>query len=691
MKLPVDGKWAITQSLEKGLGLLATKNIDFDNAGFATLANRTITIFDETDDASFTSPVGVYQAPDLTKLEGISGNPYSITMGAVPTTISSDTGQTNVPALSQNTSQAFFNSKQFITENAALKYYDGSAYTNPSVSLTSGKRHPMTVHRGNNTLMIGDGNSVIQLNTSLSSTVNLAIPADTSVEVVGIAYNRALAAIITWDAKNHEAWLYIWDGATAAANYAYPLGSNRAFFVVPYKDTFVCLTGLGQLLEWASDGMSELASLAIFYTSAILGSIANRIDIAHDTAALVDGNKILFNLKAYAAAKGSEPSVYNPKMPGGMWCYDPAVGLYHRHAPSGVKLRQTTFSNPGPLDNAGIVPADVGSKGVPPDGTPFMITTVDGLIPTPIALNTIYYSYKSGVTTMQACSTRANALAGTFIPITGDHSSSAYKLLIMYESDFGQLAGQSYGGVLVKTGPQAFNLAAANFTIFQKYAFGYSDVCSHGSGDNQDIFGVVMDRAFNRGWLMTQKMYVANITDKLQKLYIKAQHLFTEHDQVIVKYRINDDANMPINVVGSLLNGVWTNGTTFTTTADLSAAKTALDAGHAYEVEIVSGAGSGYLAHIVSAVLAAGTWTVVIDETVRNIVATDSFLFVIDNWEKLADKDNNAAITSSSNPDYSEFPMAKGAPWLQFKIELRGYRVRIAEMDLVNTGEKPAL
>ncbi len=246
MRLPIGGQWKVEHGTDRGFNILATKNITFDDAGYITLANRMADVFDEVDSANFRVPVTVYQNPAATKEVGTGNSPFSIGLAALPFSISAD-GLSNQPTGSNNTSHAYFVSRWTVSTNSGFVYYNGSAWTNPSPSLTSGVRHPLCVHKGNNTLLCGNGAQVKQFNTSYSETTNLSLPS--GIEVVGIAYNRNYAAITTWDSSNQEAWLYIWDGATSGANYAYPIGSNRANVVVAYKSTFVTITGSGQMLE----------------------------------------------------------------------------------------------------------------------------------------------------------------------------------------------------------------------------------------------------------------------------------------------------------------------------------------------------------------------------------------------------------------------------------------------------------
>lgn len=673
MKFPVSGKWRVDQQSDKGLGIYATKNVHFDAAGYATLSPRTINMFDTADDADFEIPIGGYYDQGIAKIITTDNDPFTISISDDSPAISQD-GLANQPDLAIDSSAVKFNNKWVVAESADINTFNGTSWTDetPGTALTAGKRHPLCVNRAANTLLAGNGNKVQQYDTSFATTglSQLTIPAE--LEVVGVAYNRSLGAVITWDAANGEAWMFIWDMATSAANYSYPLGSNRAHFIVGYKDTFITLTGVGELLGWAAAGLEHLAALPCFYTTAVLSDENDTLSVCHDTSVLVNGDIVLFNIATEIASPNSEPSQYNPAMPSGIWCYDPAVGMYHRSAPAGAKMVYQSLVESGISANV----ITVGSSVVPETGTPVVYHTGTGGI-TQLSDNDLLYTIKLTSSTFKLAATRADALAGTALTLTPAGGGGSLGFRWLPESDFGQLWVQ-YGGMLQKTGVSAFG------SLYSELAYGVGGISKNIATTDVDSFGTDLNCSENRGWLMTQKMFSPNITENWVKLFLKARNLVEAYDKIIVKARYHDDAAMPVYATEDGDEATWTDANTFTTTKDLSAVKTAFDAGKKYEVEFVRGAASGYLAHISNITVNGGTYTVDIDEDIRNIAANDTSYFVIDNWEKLTPEE----ITSDSEKDYTEFAIGGESKWVQFKFELRGRNVAIEEYEIINTPHK---
>ena len=677
MKIPQEGVWKVIQKSEKGLNLLATRNVVLDKIGYIRLAQRAMTFYDESDDTDLGLPIAAYFDNGLDKVL-TTDHIFDISPGNNPGG-SQDAGA-NVPtSLGFDSSAEMFNNTWAVSESADIHTFDGSAWTDQTVSLSSGVRHPIWVNKANNTACVGNGAQVKQFNTSWSETTNLTLPAGQ--EVVAGAYNRNLNAIATWDDDGREAWLYIWDGATAAANYAYPLGSNRAYWVAAYKDTFVVLTGAGELLYWTPAGLEQLAVLPVFLTSAIFGDDSSLNDIAFDKCVYVDGQRILFNIPSEPSAKNSEKYDFNPLMPAGIWCWDPDVGLYHRHAlgAASVVADNIQTADVDTTDN------EITVSSAPDTGTEVIYQQIDSANEIGgLTANTLYYVIKVDATTIKLATTRANALAGTAIDLTSTGSLFQY-LIFMPATDFGQTRIANSCGMVCPVGP------SADGDIYDRYAYG-ADLSPTDPSSETYRIGFTLKYGENRGHVITQKIYASGKTEKWDKLIVKARNLTDPDDKIIVKYRSTEDPNMPVMPAVSAERGTWSDQNTFTTTADLSDVKTAFDAGSAYEVEIIRGAGAGYLAHITAISEAGGTYTVSIDEDIRNISASDLMEFHIDNWLKLATAiDGEEAMTSSSDTNGVEFPIDQESKFIQFKIELRGRGVELEELEIVNSTGEPAL
>lgn len=664
-------RWTVDQSSDQGIGLFATKNMDFDKKGYAALAARLIAIYNNGDDSDFDLPIASYYNAGLKRVATTDDVFVAAIDDATPS-FSQDAGA-NVPtALGFDSSGCIFGTDWAVTEDNDLHTFDGSSWTDRTVTLTSGVRHPVCEMKSNRTLLIGNGAQVKQYDTTYTEGTNLSLPA--GLEVVALAYNRNQAAIVTWDDQNEEAWFFIWDGATAAANLAFPLGSNRGYAVLPFGNSFVVFTAAGKWLEYVNGGLQELAGLPSSFTSAILGDENDLADIAFDTSALVDNGKMLFNLKGVVQSKNAEPFDYFQTQPGGVYCIDPLVGAYHRYGISGAKLDADTI----PTADVNTTSDEITVTAAPDTGTEVVYNSSQGTVIGGLKDLATYFVIKVDSTHVKLASTLANALAGTAIDLTGTGNNSQV-LWFMIASDFGQLYTSRPHGLVARTGP------SGPLCIYNQYCMG-GHVPIRTAGTDVHTFNVASKYGENRGWMMTKWLLSDGVNDMWTKLIIKALGLTDELDKILVKYRTERSSILPIMGVSN--PATWAAANQFTTTEDLSAIKTLFDSDPAtagFEVEFINGAGAGYTGHITNITESGGTYTVTIDESIKNIAVADTAYFIIDNWLKLKTQDNQDAMTYTDNPNYVEWPIAKEWKEIQFKIELRGRGVMVQELEIVNS------
>lgn len=158
------------------------------------------------------------------------------------------------------------------------------------------------------------------------------------------------------------------------------------------------------------------------------------------------------------------------------------------------------------------------------------------------------------------------------------------------------------------------------------------------------------------GYYTTTELGSKNITDTFERMVIKA---VTGTGEIVGKYRTSTEVEYP--VVASV---AWSSTTTFGTTADLSLVEERYNAGHRDEIEVITGAGAGRLAHITSLDKSASTYTITVDQAIGTAGSTATLR--IDNW-KLIDK------TMDSSTEVERFGTSGEASSVaQFKIELRG-------------------
>jgi len=171
-----------------------------------------------------------------------------------------------------------------------------------------------------------------------------------------------------------------------------------------------------------------------------------------------------------------------------------------------------------------------------------------------------------------------------------------------------------------------------------------------------------------------------NVLDNFKSVIKKFKKLVYEEDKIIVKYRTEDNT-LPNWVERTQAPATWVNTNSFTTTQDLS------DVVIGNEVEFVAGVGAGYLAHITAITESSGTYTVTIDETVKNVAADDRVVATFSNWIKLGviTKD-----TPNNDLGYAELrELNVKSKWLQVKTEFRGIGIREEQLIVDNSNQSP--
>lgn len=672
IRLPIENQWSQPNTSDKFGSVWYTKNITFDERGYLKLSPRAVKVMDDVEDNDFGFPVAIGRhATGQFQVATASDANFSADIAVNQNTFTQDTG-TNEPTLTADSDGIWFSGLWHVsTATAVLSKAaptSSANYTSRITGLTSGVQHQMTVFSSRNSICVSNGNVIKQYNASYANTTDLTIPSD--YEIVGMAYNNSRLAIITRltndgsDGQDQECRFFLWDGATTAANLDAGTGSDAIVGIIAYKSSFLILTREGELLYWNGGGFERLDAFPFFFDETIYGDVSSNNALGN-VPMVVDGDRVYFSIGIELNVFGIKQERRTENTPSGIWCYDPNVGLYHRYSPSlssayvnyvaGATINTSTDTL---VASAGVF----GLETIPATGGIARLTSTVGI--GGLKVNHDYYIIRVSSTDFKLATTRENALNGDAIDITsataGDNYFWMYDLI-----DY----GCSYYGAA-----GAIALVASTNNVSEGVLFGARlDSTAFASTDSLHLTVPFLE---NRGYVVLPKIYPNEVEDNTQKLIIKYRPLGT-NDKIIVKSKNRDVYNVTMSSTGVSAGAEWTSPTELFITGDFSEAKTFKDAGGHLEMEILSGAGAGTMAQVVSIDEDNGVYSFVLDEPVLGASSGLQSHFILNNWE---------VIHTITNDDtgYAEVPLAKKGKWLLLKLELRGYNTTIEELGIVN-------
>lgn len=643
--------------------LFVTKNINLDTEGYMKLSAPAVAIMTNDDDSDFDNVDALNRSDGAVFFNG--GDVFSET-DIDYSTFTNRSGNTGVPSPGPEEDVVYFNDTEVISDGANIYYRSASTtWTSVSTSLSATNPTSMCVFNNLNSLIVGNNNTVKLVNTSwaVSGTVLTLAPEYivTSVESYG-----DLVYIGTRHTGGGEARLFLWDGAGTTFSASYGVGSYGIFSVKSYGSSVALVTTLGQLLRFNGGGFDVLANLPAYYLEEEWADANNDYSRISNRGMVVDGDLIYLRLDS---SFESNRMAYNAYFPGGVWCYDPKVGLYHRTSPSYTRITQDTIATTDVNTSTDVITV----TSAPETGTPCLYDDAGSTAITGLENRKLYYVIQVSSTTIKLATSKTNADAGTAIDLTGTGNNSQF-LLFYPPNDYGWAYADNRGSVTVMESTM-FDDDYASRILFTANMFSKTN-----NGTAKTAACSLSKLLPNRGYLITPRLYSSEMTENYNKLFIKAKPLNTD-DEIVVKYKTTDKLNFPIHLSGDTTNdylGTWFDTDTFTTTRDLSN----VEAGD--EIEIVAGVGAGFTAHVSSISESSGTYTVNLDEAFTWATANDVMYFVVDNWTK---KEVINSSTKTNALGYFEVSIDKIGSFAQFKLELRGVEVTLVELQVLNKND----
>lgn len=647
-----------------------TKNIDLRIPGYIKLSSRIASLYSQKDDSNFSLVNALGRNGTGLFNLGTQSNPFIAQLQTTSVSITQDT-VSNAPALVAGSRGRWWQNFWHETTATDIRFRGVSIWSvKASGDLTSGNLHPLEIHRGRNTLCVGNGNTILQYNTSYvhNSITDLVLPID--YEVVDLCYSNDRIGIITrlnttTANQNQNAYFFIWDGATPAVNNGFDVGSDQIVAIAPYATSFAILTRNGYLKLFTGGGFQTIAILPFFWRNLLWSDPETLQTIGK--CMIIDGDYIYLNLPTSLNVQGKRQEKNISNYPGGVYCYDPAVGFYHMYAPSLSQGYFLTIAS-GNIDITNDIFTSVVATPIPATGNPIkyifdQILQIGGL-----SFNTVYYIIRLDAQRFKLATTKANAIAGIAIDITSVGQST---------NNFMAINTVDYG-VSLTTGVQgAVSLMSEHRVIYDHMIFSGQLDDYNSSGLYAGLF-LSMPGFVNIGQLVTTRRNSEYIEDTMQKVFVKFQPL-ADTDSIVIKEQTDQIYGFPIMTNQNSVRCTWISSNSFTIASDLSLALSYFQTNptKSLEAEIVAGAGAGQTATITNITVNAGVYTVTLKESLDGVSIGYLCDSIIDNWTFVK------SITNAIGTLYDEVVVGKNSKWCKIKVELRGVDVILEELQII--------
>lgn len=217
-------------------------------------------------------------------------------------------------------------------------------------------------------------------------------------------------------------------------------------------------------------------------------------------------------------------------------------------------------------------------------------------------------------------------------------------------TDYGQVRINQVGAISEIISP--FSPSVSRNGKFLAGCTYFTDATTTKNGIFYDDINDTLQKA---GSFTTPKLSATEISDEWQRIYLKYRKFLNTNDKIVLKYRIIEADPVEATIT-------WTGTNTFTVPNSSVVVSNYWTSGTGGEVEVIQGLGSGKAAHITNAVLAAGTWTVTLDETFTS-ASSQTSKARFNSWIKLGSVTGQTTFFKAF-----PFPTISNSSWIQLKV-----------------------
>lgn len=656
--------WSQPNNSDKFGSVWMTENISFDMEGYATLSPRMIRLYSDSDSNSFGFSTAIGRLADGEFFLTTDAANWRGDVTSIENTFSEDDGSNN-PNPGFDGHGVFFQGLWHVSTSTAILSRPATggssqAWTSRVTGLTSGKQHQMAVFDSRVSLCVANGNVLKQYNSSYSNTTDLTIPTD--YEIISMAYNNGRMGVITrltndgTYGQDREAKFFVWNGATTGSNGDASLGSDSGIAICAYKSSFLVLTRAGELLYWNGGGFEKVAAFPFYFTPRIFGDPTDNNALGN-VYMKADGDIVHINIGINLNEYGVRQESTLENTPSGIWCFDPNVGLYHRYSLSNSPVYVQSMTEASVNTSTDVITVSGGT--IPETGNPARLLSTPGI--GGLTQGVVYYIIKESSTTFKLAATKEFAEAGVAIDLTSATTGTNYFWLydvVDYGSQF-------------FTNPGAITLTGNESLVYQDLIAG-ARLYDTDASTTVEVVSIGVPLLENAGCLITPKLFSQTVEESPKSLNIRYKPLSTG-DKIIIKSRTKDIYDLPVSTPTD--RATWTGKNQLYTSKDLSAAKTAIDAGDGIELKVISGVGAGDYVQVASIDEDSGTYTVTLKEDVIGATGGSGCDFILSHWNV------ERTITKNGRGFESIQPKAKSSKFVQYKVILKGYNIVVESID----------
>jgi len=315
--------------------LYFTKNINFDKAGYISLARKTQYVNRALANASSATNFGTgYNAiyDPLTSAYAIVASGGCYIMHATTLVVTRD-DSTNNPG--DGNDNFYWNGALYFLRNGTTgiqKRTNGVWAVALGTIPTNTDFHTFCLNEITNELLFTDGNLIQKITTGDTISVACTLPANFRARWIVFSNNRFFIGTLNTNGGNGK--VFYWDGVSTVATISYDVNSQIAVSGCKYKSTVACMNSLSQMMMFDGSGFTQVASLPVYNELEYWVSSASATGVyvpMFPKSMKSQGDLIYLNLgnTQSGRANGNLANFIS-----GIWCYDPAVGLYQKFSPT---------------------------------------------------------------------------------------------------------------------------------------------------------------------------------------------------------------------------------------------------------------------------------------------------------------------------------------------------------------------